>query len=123
MRLTPGMTVNRYEIETLVGFGGMAQVWQVRHRKTNSRYALKVLHRASDRLQRRLLREGRAQAQLHHPALLPVSDILDVQGYVALLMPLITGPSLSTLLRRYRPLLPEALALYIQDVADGQQRR
>lgn len=112
MRLAPGTSIDRYVVEHLLGEGAMAEVYCVRHDRLGSRHALKVLSHPSPYLAARLLKEGRAQSQLQHPHLLPVRDILDLQGRPALLMPLVQGPSLDALLRTYRPTEAEALALF-----------
>ena len=112
MQLSPGATVERYVVEELVGVGGMARVWRVRHLLLGSLHALKVLTRSSPTQQRRLLMEGRAQAALEHPHLLPVRDVLSVGGQPGLLMPYIDGPSLDQLLREHRPAQQEALGLF-----------
>ncbi len=117
-RLQPGSVVERYVVERLLGVGGTAQVWAVRHSVLGTRHALKVLIWADPDLQRRLLREARAQATLRHPNIVPVSDVLEGGGSPGLLMPLIEGPALDELLREYRPTTEEAVAL-IRAVATG----
>ncbi|MES2640211.1 MAG: tetratricopeptide repeat protein [Myxococcota bacterium] len=112
MQIAEGTSIDRYEVEYLLGEGGMARVYCVRHRRLDSRHALKVLTRATPYLTARLLKEGRAQGRLQHPHLLPVRDILTVQGKPALLMPLVLGPSLEALLRAGRLAEDEALALF-----------
>ena len=109
--LRGGDRVGRYLVRERIGVGGMAEVWLVVHEQLGTRHALKVLLYASDDLRRRLEREGRAQSILRHENLLPVRDILEFEGAPALLMPLIEGPSLSGLLKEYRPTRDEALAL------------
>jgi predicted ATPase/Tfp pilus assembly protein PilF len=112
MQIAEGTSIDRYEVEYLLGEGGMARVYCVRHRRLDSRHALKVLTRSTPYLTARLLKEGRAQGRLQHPHLLPVRDILTVQGKPALLMPLVLGPSLDALLRACRLAEDEALALF-----------
>ena len=112
--------VGAYVVEQLLGRGGMAEVWQVRHNLLQTPHALKVLTSTSAALQRRLMREGQVQARLIHPAILPVRDILDIGSRIALLMPLVLGPSLDALLRVYTPPEGEALAL-LTVIAEGLQ--
>ena len=89
----------------------MAEVWAVRHRLLGTRYALKLLTRGTAGQTERLLAEGRAQARLRHPNIVPVQDVLPVGDALGLVMPLIQGPPLDQLLRRYRPTHAEAVAL------------
>lgn len=110
-RLQPGDEVDRYVVEALLGSGGTARVWAVRHRTLGTRHALKVLTWSDETLRERLLREARAQARLDHPNILPVRDVLEVGEAPALLMPLIDGPPLDILLRHVTPSLEEAVWL------------
>lgn len=112
MPLTPGQRHGNYVVESRLGQGGMAEVWAARHQLLGSRHALKVLHHASHAMHERLLAEGRAQAQLDHPGILAVRDVLDVEGRPVLVMPLVTGGSLRALIDRVRLTPDEALALF-----------
>ncbi|MEO0603365.1 MAG: protein kinase, partial [Myxococcota bacterium] len=110
--IRPGSQLDRYEAVRRLGRGSTADVWEVRDVQLGSRHALKVLRRVSASLRRRLLNEGTAQASLHHPNLVPVRTVLEVDGLPALLMPLVTGPSLGRQLKRGRLRPRDALALF-----------
>ena len=97
-QLHRGLELDRYVVEGLLGAGGSAQVWRVRHRLMGTLHALKVLLPGEQGLRARMLREGRAQSLLDHPHILPVRDVLRVADSPALLMPLVEGPSLRALL-------------------------
>lgn len=116
--LQPGLVVDRYVVRRLLGIGGTAQVWEVRHRALGTAHALKVLTWADPALQRRLLREARAQAQLDHRHIVPVRDVVDVNGSPGLLLPLIEGPALDEVLDGYRPAFDEAVAL-MRGITEG----
>ncbi|MFZ5477013.1 MAG: serine/threonine-protein kinase [Myxococcota bacterium] len=96
MNLGEGDVVERYAVEALVGQGGMASVWRVRHRTLGSQHALKLLTVVSVRLRDRLLQEGQIQAQLRHPNLVAVTDVVEVHGQPGLVMEFVDGPSLDT---------------------------
>jgi predicted ATPase len=115
--LRPGDVVDRYVVHDRIGMGGMAEVWLAVHKQLGSRHALKVLTRASEGLVDRLLLEGRAQAALKHPHIVPVRAILDVRGTPGLLMPLIEGPTLAELCEAHRPTGEQAALLFAQIVA------
>lgn len=103
----------------------MAMVYRVRHTRLGSRHALKVLTVTRPNVRKRLLREGRVQAELHHPNLVGVTDVLDIQGSPALLMEYVDGPSLEWVLRNHRLNLEEGLALFrgiCSGVAEAHQR-
>lgn len=91
-----GQTVDRYEVEALIGTGGVASVYRVRHRTLKRLYALKLLRWARTQQQHRLMAEGQIQARLRHPNIVQVLDAFDVNGSPALLMELVEGPSLLT---------------------------
>jgi len=109
--LTVGTDVERYRVEAVLGRGGAGTVYAVRHRTLDTAHALKVLHIASPTMQQRFIEEGRIQARLRHPNVLPVSDVLDLQGHPALLMDLVDGGSLAERLLEALMTAEEALRL------------
>ena len=110
--LSLGAVVERYEVEAMLGEGGMAVVYRVRHKTLGTAHALKVLTSVGFAARERLLLEGRAQAALSHPNILAVTDVLDVDGAPGLLMEYVPTPSLASWLERGAPPLDEALALF-----------
>ncbi|MEZ4241833.1 MAG: serine/threonine-protein kinase, partial [Myxococcota bacterium] len=94
MDLHPGDEIDRYVVERLVGRGGTADVYAVRHRALGGAFALRVAHDA----QRGLREEGRLLASLHHPNVVAVYDLLEVGGRPALVTELVQGPSLARML-------------------------
>ena len=82
----------------LLGRGGMAAVYRVRHLLLDTEHALKVSLRHHARLEQRLLREGRVQAALRHQNLVAVTDIVEVEGRHGLVLELVDGGSLDELL-------------------------
>jgi len=110
--LRPGQEVDRYTVVDKIGSGGMAEVYRVRHNTLGTDYALKVLSLNIPAIRERLIQEGRVQAQLQHPHIVAVTDVLDVQGSPGLLMQLVKGPSLEEWLRDNRPSLDEALRIF-----------
>ncbi len=92
--LTDGQVVDRYVVEHLLGAGGMATVYRVRHRTLGTLHALKVLSLTGPRMVDRFVQEGQVQARLRHPNVVAVTDVFDVGGAPGLLMEFIAGPSL-----------------------------
>jgi len=111
MKLIPGANVDRYQLRALLGWGGMAEVWEVQDRQTGARLALKVLLDPTREQRARLLREADVQTHLEHPNVLPALHVLEVDEVLGLVMPLVEGPTLSALLRSYRLTEGEAFAL------------
>ncbi len=112
MALAPGTVVDRYTVDSVLGQGGMAVVYKVKHNQLGSWHALKVLTISSDSIRQRLVQEGRVQASLAHPNIVAVTDILDVNGAPGLVMEYITGSSLDHLIVQNKPDAAEAERLF-----------
>ena len=96
----------------LLGQGGMAEVYKVRHAQLESLHALKLLTIRAASVRDRLLQEGRVQASLRHPNAVAVTDVLEVDGSPALVMEFVDGPSLEAWLAEERPPLEEAERIF-----------
>jgi serine/threonine-protein kinase len=96
----PGDRIANYEIEQLLGRGGMATVFRVRHVDLGTRHAMKLPSMRSKSLTKRLLQEGRIQAQLRHPHVVGVSDVVHHGDDVGLVMDLVEGIDLQDLVAR-----------------------
>ena len=94
MFLKVGDIVDRYVVEDLVAEGGTAAIYRVRHAQLGSLHALKVLRVVFDSLRQRTVIEGRIQARVRHPNLVPVTDIISIHDVPALVMDFIDGPTL-----------------------------
>jgi len=103
--LKPGDTLDHYVVEALVGGGGMARVYRVRHAILDHPMALKVLDRSfvtKERVRKRFLAEGRIMARVRHPAIVMVTDaVIDAQrGVAGLVMEFVEGPDLARVIHR-----------------------
>ncbi|HYO51767.1 serine/threonine protein kinase [Archangium sp.] len=100
--LQPGTQLDgRYEVVRLLGQGGMAAVYEVRHLGLHSTHALKVLNAdlaRSDDIRGRFLAEGRIQARLRHPHIVQVTEIVTTP-VAGLVMDYVEGPTLGELCR------------------------
>jgi serine/threonine-protein kinase len=110
--LEPGDVIDRFHVDAILGEGGMALVYRVRHRELGSEHALKVLTSNARQVRDRMLQEGRAQATLRHPNIVEVRDILDVGGNPGLLMELVEGPSLESWLESRRPTVAQSEQIF-----------
>jgi len=121
MSLVPGTAIDRYDVVRLLGHGGMAEVYPVRHRTLGTSHALKLLTLSGRSIRDRLIEEGRVQARLRHPNLVAVTDVLDVDGAPGLLMEFVDGPSPDAWLSTQRPDPSEAERLF-RGILDGVGR-
>jgi serine/threonine-protein kinase len=115
----------KYELEEVLGQGGMGAVWRARNTALDSLVAIKVLQAKGDMtaLRGRLLQEARAAAKLTHPAIVKVFDVGQTErGDPFIVMELLHGSSLGTVLAQesrmpaiqaVRVLLPIADALWL----------
>lgn len=112
LQIRIGQLIDRYVVEEFVGYGGMAQVYRVSHLHLHSTHALKVVTLLQPDMRQRVLDEGRAQAGLHHPNVLAVTDATLYRGLPCLVMEFVEGPSLWALLEDFEPTVEEALELF-----------
>ena len=72
MDLTGQTLVGKYEVESLLGVGGMGAVWRARHSLTGRKLAIKVLDEAylkNEQVTRRFGREARVASSIQHPGI------------------------------------------------------
>src|SRR5580692_6006893 len=97
MNRTPGTKLGPYEIVTLLGAGGMGEVYRARDPRLKREVAIKVLPQAlspdADRL-RRFEQEALATAALNHPNILAVFDIGTHEGSPYVVSELLEGETL-----------------------------
>src|SRR6516165_519450 len=120
----PAGEFGRYELLSLLGAGGMGQVWRARDTQTNRVVALKVLpeHSADDEEPReRFRRECQAVAQLTEPHVIPIHDFGDIDGRLYLNMRLVDGIDLRTLIKQEGALSPQRAVAIIAQVAGALQ--
>jgi Tol biopolymer transport system component len=102
MNLTCGTKLGPYEIVSLLGAGGMGEVYRARDSRLRRDVAIKVLPRAlsldADRM-RRFEQEALATAALNHPNILAVFDIGTSEGSPYVVSELLEGETLRERLR------------------------
>lgn len=122
----PGYLIaGKYELESLIGEGGMGMVWRARNLALDAPVAIKVVRATGDSalLRGRLMQEARAAAKLAHPAIVKVFDTGQTEsGDPFIVMELLQGMSLGAVLEKdarlpavqaVRLLLPIADALWL----------
>lgn len=110
---------NSYQIQQLIGVGGMSAVYKAHHVALDKMVALKMLHHqlCSDKHSlERFMQEGRTEGRVRHPNIVAVQSVgATPDGRVYLVMDYLEGKSLDEILRLGGP-LPEAAArnIFIQ---------
>jgi hypothetical protein len=121
MPLAPSTRLGPYEIVSMLGAGGMGEVYRARDTRLRRDVALKILPadlaNDPDRRQR-FEHEARAAGGLNHPHLVAVFDVGEENGLLYLVTELVDGESLRSLLKRGVPSVRQIIEIGAQ-VADG----
>jgi serine/threonine-protein kinase len=113
---------DRYELEELVGTGGMSSVFRAHDRLLDRKVALKILHQqysGDDEYVERFRREARAVAALSHPNIVTVIDRGEHDDRQFIVFEYVEGENLKRLIERRGP-APVATALQLgMEIARG----
>ncbi len=118
---TPAARLGDYQLLTLLGAGGMGEVWAAHQQTLGRRVALKLLPEEVTRDPSRISRfeqEARAASALNHPNVAHIyalGQTADGQRYIA--MELVEGETLRARLRSGHLPLPEAIRFAVQVAA------
>ncbi len=111
-----------YEIQEVIGRGGMGIVYRAEHVRLGKTVALKVVAGcAAAGAGSRFEREMRAVGTLDHPAIVQATDADNAAGRAFLVMELVDGIDLRTLTRRLGPLSPADACEIVRQAAVGLQ--
>ncbi len=117
LTLTPGMKLGEYEVEALVGSGGMGEVYRARDLRLGRAVAIKVLPTYLSADASRLARfeqEARAAAALNHPNILAVYQLGQHEHTPYLVTELLEGETLRGRINRGRLPAGEAIDVCTQ---------
>lgn len=112
----------RYEIRSLLGQGGMADVYSAHDSVLGRTVAVKILRGSLTSESRALARfreEAEAAAALAHPNIVSLFDIGTDGGVPFIVMELVPGETLSEVIWREAPVPPERAAEIAEAVADA----
>src|SRR5215203_74691 len=114
MNLPAGTRIGPYEILSVIGAGGMGEVYRARDAKLNRDVAIKVLLPSvvadPDRIAR-FQREAQVLASLNHPNIANIYGAEDANGVTALVLELVEGEDLAQRIARGAIPLDEALPI------------
>jgi serine/threonine protein kinase len=107
MSLHVGEAIGDYRVIGIIGAGGMGQVFQVEHKITKRKEAMKVLiaDLADETQMQRFKREIEVQARLNHPNIAAVHNAFRLKDRLVLVLEFVEGQTLENLLKQGRPLL------------------
>ena len=119
--------IGRYKVESLLGSGGMGQVFLAEDTSLGRRVALKVLPSTiasdTDRA-RRFVQEARLASALSHPNIAQVFEIADADGVTFIAMEYVDGEPLSVRVQRGPLTAAEVIDIAVQlfDALDEAHR-
>jgi eukaryotic-like serine/threonine-protein kinase len=120
-QIQPGKKFNHYEIISLLGVGGMGEVYLAQDTKLDRKVALKILPaelaKHSDRM-RRFVQEAKATAALNHPNIAHIYEIGVAEGIHFIAMEFIDGTTLREKIHHEQTSLAKLLR-YLQHAAEG----
>ncbi|NUR85849.1 MAG: serine/threonine protein kinase [Nonomuraea sp.] len=110
----PRLVGGRYQLLDQLGRGGMGIVWRARDTTIGREVAIKQVlppqgmgaHEAAA-LRERTLREARSAAQIRHPAVVAMHDVVEEGGEPWIVMELIRGRSLDQVVKAGGPMSPQ----------------
>jgi len=124
-RLQVGSQLGPYEILSLIGAGGMGEVYRARDPRIGRDVAIKVLPArfAADTVRlRRFALEVRAAGSLNHANIMAIYDVGTHDGVPYLVTELLQGETLGSRMKRGAPPLPKALEFAL-GIANGLRPR
>src|SRR5262245_6383950 len=114
MSLTAGASVGHYQVTSLLGQGGMGEVYRAHDSRLKRDVALKILPEffASDPDRRsRFQREAQVLASLNHPHVASIYGVEDTGSQWALVLELVEGETLAERIGRGPVPLGDALPM------------
>ena len=117
MAIAPGMRVDRYEILSLLGKGGMGEVYLAQDVRLKRKVAIKLLlaqcTQEPDRI-RRFEQEAETASRLNHPSIITIHEIGQFDGAYFLVTEYIQGQTLRERIKQSRLKVCDALEIAIQ---------
>ena len=120
--LSPGQQIAGYTLESLIGRGGMGEVYRGVDLRLARAVAVKVLapeYADDPGFKDRTLSESRIAAGLDHPNVIPIYSAGDDDGHVYIAMRLVEGSDLRAILKREGCLDPSRAIALMAQVAEA----
>lgn len=121
--MTQKPTILNYNIQELLGEGGMGRVYLATHNRIGRQVAIKELRQeltANPSIRERFQNEARVLAKLRHPNIVSLYDFVDTAQNVCLIMEYVEGITLDRYIQRVTGPIPEEKAIEIfQKILDA----
>ena len=95
MPFSAGERLGHYEVISLIGSGGMGDVYRARDPRLGREVAVKTLRSTGTEARARLWREARAAASVSHPSVCQIHDVGETSDNIYIVMELLQGEPLS----------------------------
>jgi serine/threonine protein kinase len=121
-----GQVIGSYILEKLLGYGGSSAVFLAQNRVTYEKVAVKVFlprstmdRQAQKNFYQRFLREAEATSELDHPNILSIYSYGQHDGLPYIVMPYMSGGTLSEYVTRYGSLPLNQAKQYLEQIASA----
>ena len=108
-----GKQILNYQVKSLIGEGGMGNVYLAEHTSIGRTVAIKALRSelaSNEEIRKRFKNEASVMARLQHPSIVSLFDYVEQDGGLYLIMEYVEGQELTDLLRDLKHPLPIARA-------------
>jgi serine/threonine protein kinase/tetratricopeptide (TPR) repeat protein len=112
-----GRQLGNYRVLSLLGAGGMGEVYLAEDTRLDRKVAIKFLtpeSTADERAKRRLIREAKAAAKLDHPNICSIYEVAEAEGQTLIAMQYVEGETLAHRIKHDPMEVREALAVAAQ---------
>ena len=121
-----GQVIGSYILEKPLGYGGSSAVFLAQNRVTSEIVAVKVFlprstmdKQAQKNFYQRFLREAESTSELDHPNILSIYSYGQYNGLPYIVMPYMSGGTLSEYVTRHGPLPLSQAQLYLEQIASA----
>lgn len=117
-----GTNLGEYQLESVLGRGGMSIVYRADDLRLKRKVALKLLAPElgeDDKFRERFLRESQLAASLEHPNVVPIYEAGELGGLLYIAMRYVPGTDLRAFLRRQGALDPERSLEIVSQLANA----
>jgi len=122
MAILEGRTLARYELQQIIGKGGMADVYMGYDPRFQRYIAVKVFKHEEDEMLQRFILESHLMSYLHHKHLISIYNagiaVIDQNPQYYIIMPFMAGGTLHSRIK-HSPLALNEVCRYLRDIASA----